>query len=211
VIRVGIAYAVASWVLLQIVDVISPIFELPVWAPKLIFVILAIGLVPALIFAWAFELTPEGIKKESEVDRSGSITPQTGRKLNKVIIGALVVAVVLLLVDRQFSEPANEPQETVAAKSDTDKSIAVLPFVNMSSDAEQEFFSDGITEEILNSLASEKSLKVAGRTSSFAFKGQNDDLRRIGEALGVAHILEGSVRKAGAQVRITAQLVQVRS
>jgi TolB-like protein len=209
VIRVGIAYAVASWVLLQVVDVISPIFELPVWAPKLIFVILGIGLVPALIFAWAFELTPEGIKKESEVDRSGSITPQTGRKLNKVIIGALVVAVVLLLVDRQFSEPANEPQETVAAISDTEKSIAVLPFVNMSSDAEQEFFSDGITEEILNSLASEKSLKVAGRTSSFAFKGQNDDLRRIGDALGVAHILEGSVRKVGAQVRITAQLIQV--
>jgi TolB-like protein/Tfp pilus assembly protein PilF len=209
VIRVGIAYAVASWVLLQIVDVISPIFELPVWAPKLIFVILAIGLVPALIFAWAFELTPEGIKKESEVDRSGSITPQTGRKLNMIIIGSLVVAVVLLLVDRQFSDPANEPQEAVAAIGDTDKSIAVLPFVNMSSDAEQEFFSDGITEEILNSLASEKSLKVAGRTSSFAFKGQNDDLRRIGEALGVAHILEGSVRKAGAQVRITAQLVQV--
>ena len=209
VFRVALAYAVASWVLLQIVDVISPIFELPVWAPRLIFVILAIGLVPALIFAWAFELTPEGIKKESEVDRSGSITPQTGRKLNKVIIGALVVAVVLLLVDRQFSDPATEPQETVAAVSDTEKSIAVLPFVNMSSDTEQEFFSDGITEEILNSLASEKSLKVAGRTSSFAFKGQNDDLRRIGEALGVAHILEGSVRKAGAQVRITAQLIQV--
>ena len=209
VFRVALAYAVASWVLLQIVDVISPIFELPVWAPRLIFVILAIGLVPALIFAWGFELTPEGIKKESEVDRSGSITPQTGRKLNKVIIGALVVAVVLLLVDRQFSDPATEPQETVAAVSDTEKSIAVLPFVNMSSDTEQEFFSDGITEEILNSLASEKSLKVAGRTSSFAFKGQNDDLRRIGEALGVAHILEGSVRKAGAQVRITAQLIQV--
>ena len=209
VIRVGIAYAVASWVLLQIVDVISPIFELPVWAPKLIFLILAIGLVPALIFAWAFELTPEGIKKESEVDRSGSITPHTGRKLNMIIIGSLVVAVVLLLVDRQFSDPANEPQETAAAISDTEKSIAVLPFVNMSSDAEQEFFSDGITEEILNSLASEKSLKVAGRTSSFAFKGQNDDLRRIGDALGVAHILEGSVRKVGAQVRITAQLIQV--
>jgi TolB-like protein len=209
VIRVAIAYAVASWVLLQIVDVISPIFELPVWAPKLIFVILAIGLVPTLIFAWAFELTPEGIKKESEVDRSGSITPQTGRKLNKVIIGSLVVAVVLLLIDRQFDEVEEAPQETVAALSDTEKSIAVLPFVNMSSDAEQEFFSDGITEEILNSLASEKSLKVAGRTSSFAFKGQNDDLRRIGDALGVDHILEGSVRKAGAQVRITAQLIQV--
>ncbi len=209
VFRVAIAYAVASWVLLQIVDVISPIFELPLWAPKLIFVILAIGLVPALIFAWVFELTPEGIKKESEIDRSGSIAPHTGRKLNKIIIGSLVIAVVLLLVDRQFSNPANAPHETVAAISDTEKSIAVLPFVNMSSDAEQEFFADGITEEILNSLASEKSLKVAGRTSSFAFKGQNDDLRRIGAALGVTHILEGSVRKAGTQVRITAQLIQV--
>ena len=117
-----------------------------------------------------------------------------------------MIAVALLLVDRQFSNPG---QETSIAISDTEKSIAVLPFVNMSSDEEQDFFSDGITEEILNSLASEKSLKVAGRTSSFAFKGQNDDLRRIGDALGVAHILEGSVRKVGTQVRITAQLIQV--
>jgi len=209
VFRVAFAYVVASWVLLQFVDVISPILELPLWAPKLILVLIAVGLVPALIFAWAFEMTPEGIKKESEVDRSGSITPQTGRKLNKVIIGSLVIAVVLLLVDRQFSNPADAPEESVAAISDTEKSIAVLPFVNMSSDPEQEFFSDGITEEILNSLASEKSLKVAGRTSSFAFKGQNDDLRRIGDALGVDHILEGSVRKVGTQVRITAQLIQV--
>jgi len=209
VIRVGIAYAIASWVLLQIVDVISPILELPAWAPKLVFVILAIGLVPALIFAWAFELTPEGIKKESEVDRSGSITSHTGRKLNLVIMASLGVAVALLLLDRQFDKPAEPEQEIAAAISDEEKSIAVLPFVNMSSDTEQEFFSDGITEEILNSLASEKSLKVAGRTSSFAFKGQNDDLRRIGDALGVDHILEGSVRKAGAQVRITAQLIQV--
>ena len=206
VFRVAFAYVVASWVLLQFVDVISQILELPVWAPKLVLALIVIGLVPALIFAWAFEMTPEGIKKEADVDRSGSITPQTGRKLNKVIIGSLVLAVALLLVDRQFSDPG---QETSTAISDTEKSIAVLPFVNMSSDAEQEFFSDGITEEILNSLASEKSLKVAGRTSSFAFKGQNDDLRRIGDALGVDHILEGSVRKVGAQVRITAQLIQV--
>ena len=206
VFRVAFAYVVASWVLLQFVDVISQILELPVWAPKLVLALIVIGLVPALIFAWAFEMTPEGIKKEADVDRSGSITPQTGRKLNKVIIGSLVLAVALLLVDRQFSDPG---QDTSTAISDREKSIAVLPFVNMSSDAEQEFFSDGITEEILNSLASEKSLKVAGRTSSFAFKGQNDDLRRIGDALGVAHILEGSVRKVGAQVRITAQLIQV--
>ena len=210
VFRVAIAYAVASWVLLQIVDVIMPIFELPAWAPKLIFVILAIGLVPALIFSWAFELTPEGLRKESEVNRAGSITSSTGKKLNYVIIGSLLLAVALLLVDREYNHSdAGDGSEPVAAVADLQKSIAVLPFVNMSSDPEQEYFSDGITEEILNSLASVKELKVAGRTSSFAFKGQNEDLRRIGEALGVNHILEGSVRKAGAQVRITAQLIQV--
>jgi TolB-like protein/tetratricopeptide (TPR) repeat protein len=210
VFRVAIAYAVASWVLLQIVDVISPIFELPGWAPKLIFVILAIGLVPALIFAWAFEITPDGVKKESEVDRSNSIASSTGKKLNAVIIGSLVLAVALLLVDREYNDSTGSvDSESAIALDDVPKSIAVLPFVNMSSDAEQDYFSDGITEEILNSLASVKELKVAGRTSSFAFKGQNDDLRRIGEALGVNHILEGSVRKAGAQVRITAQLIQV--
>lgn len=216
VIRVAIAYAVASWVLLQIVDVITPIFELPDWAPKLIFVILAIGLVPALIFSWAFEITPEGLRKDSEVSRAASIANKTGKKLDYIIIGSLAVAVVLLLVDRQFGggsvEPVQDGPAVVAATAVVDegqKSIAVLPFVNMSSDAEQEYFSDGITEEILNSLAGVKDLKVAGRTSSFAFKGQNDDLRRIGDALGVTHILEGSVRKAGAQVRITAQLIQV--
>lgn len=209
VIRVAIAYAVASWVLLQVVDVIAPILELPDFALRLILVILVIGLIPVLLFSWAFELTPEGIKRESEVDRSGSIAGQTGRKLNYIIIGALVVAIGLLLFTRGGNETPAE-SDAVTASADTDvRSIAVLPFVNMSSDPEQEFFSDGITEEILNSLASVKKLKVAGRTSSFAFKGQNDDLRRIGEALGVDHILEGSVRKSGNQVRITAQLIQV--
>ena len=202
---------VAFWVLMQIVDVISPVFELPDWAPKLIFLIMAIGLVPALVIAWAFEMTPEGLKKESEIDRSQPGVNQTGRKLNYVTTGFLVLAVVLLLAERQLRPTAGEevlPEQTAEAL-EIDRSIAVLPFVNMSSDTEQEFFSDGITEEILNALASVKELKVAGRTSSFAFKGQNDDLRRIGDSLGVAHILEGSVRKSGAQVRITAQLIQV--
>jgi len=202
-------------VLVQIIDVISPVFEIPEWAPKLVFIVLAIGLVPALVFAWAFEMTPEGIKKESDVDRSGSITSQTGRKLSYVTTGFLVVAVALLLIDRQLRPVVTvEPEVVVetaeiAEETQNDNSIAVLPFVNMSSDKEQEFFSDGITEEILNALASVQELKVAGRTSSFAFKGQNDDLRRIGDALGVENILEGSVRKSGATVRITAQLVQV--
>ncbi|MEE8281573.1 MAG: tetratricopeptide repeat protein, partial [Gammaproteobacteria bacterium] len=183
--------------------VITPILGLPGWAPKLIFVILAVGFVPALIFAWAFELTPEGLKKEKHVDRSESITRHTGRKLDFAIIAVLMLAVGLLLADRFSGKPAPDAEQV------TNKSIAVLPFVNISSDKEQEYFSDGITEEILNLLASVKELKVAGRTSSFAFKGQNDDLRRIGDLLGVEHILEGSVRKSGTTVRITAQLIQV--
>ena len=203
VFRVGIAYGIATWALLQITDVITPILELPEWAPKLIFVFLAVGLVPALIFAWAFEMTPEGLKKEKDVDRTQSITRDTGRKLDFAIIGVLLLAIGMLLVDRY----SGERPEAVA--KEIEKSIAVLPFVNMSSDKEQEFFSDGITEEILNALAAVKELKVAGRTSSFAFKGQNDDLRKIGDTLGVEHILEGSVRKSGTTIRITAQLIQV--
>jgi TolB-like protein/Tfp pilus assembly protein PilF len=207
VFRVGIAYAIATWVLLQMTEVIAPILSLPDWAPKLIFVILAVGFVPALIFAWAFELTPEGIRKEKDVDRSESITHDTGRKLDYAIIAVLLLAVSLLLIDKFYlgESPGSDIGEIVS----TVQSIAVLPFVNISSDKEQEYFSDGITEEILNSLASVKELKVAGRTSSFAFKGQNQDLRQIGELLGVEHILEGSVRKSGTTVRITAQLVQV--
>ena len=203
--RVGIFYAVTAWVLLQITDVVTPILALPEWAPKLIFVILAIGFFPALLFAWAFEMTPDGLKREKEVDRTESITQVTGRKLDRIIIGVLAVAVVLLLVDRTM----NHVKPAAVADAEPQRSVAVLPFVNMSSDSEQEYFSDGITEEILNSLASVKELKVAGRTSSFAFKGQNEDLRKIGDTLGVANILEGSVRKANTKVRITAQLIQV--
>jgi len=211
VFRVGFAYAVASWVVLQIVDVISPVIDLPGWVPKLVLVILGIAFIPVLVFAWAFEITPDGLKKESDVDRASSISGETGRKLNYVITGFLIAAVALLLVERQM-RPVAAPVEdsaTVSEAATREGSIAVLPFVNMSSDEEQEFFSDGITEEILNSLASVKELKVAGRTSSFAFKGQNDDLRRIGDSLGVDHILEGSVRKSGDKVRITAQLIRV--
>jgi TolB-like protein len=185
---------------------------------------LAAGLPLALILAWAFEMTPEGIKKEKDVDRSQSITNKTGRKLDFTIIGILAVAVVFLLYDR-FSNKGSEPvaattsvevadsqdeKRTLNPAETTTKSIAVLPFVNMSSDPEQDYFSDGISEEILNALARVKELKVAGRTSSFAFKGKDQDLRVIGEALGVGHILEGSVRKSGNTVRITAQLIQVK-
>jgi TolB-like protein len=225
VVRVGVVYLIAAWLLAQVSDLMLESFEAPGWVIKVILMILMIGFPMALIFAWAFELTPEGIKKEKDVDRSQSITHQTGRKLDFAIIGILVVAVGVLLYDRFSehgdaekgsdpisleSEAVTEPQEGKLDPTPISApSIAVLPFVNMSSDPEQEFFSDGISEEILNALAGVKELKVAGRTSSFAFKGKDQDLRQIGETLGVEHILEGSVRKSGSTVRITAQLIQV--
>jgi len=207
VFKVAIAYAIAAWILIEITATTFPILKLPDWTVTLVTVLVLVAFPLTLIFAWAFELTPEGIKKEKNVDRSESITHVTGRKLDFAIIGTMAVAIVFLLADKLLLSESVETNdvETVA----TSQSIAVLPFVNISSDKEQEYFSDGITEEILNSLASVKELKVAGRTSSFAFKGQNQDLRRIGELLGVTHILEGSVRKSGTTVRITAQLVQV--
>jgi TolB-like protein len=213
VFRVGIAYVVLGWLLLQVTDVVVPILDLPDWVDKLVLFLLVIGFPLVLFFAWAFELTPDGIKREKDVDRSQSITSKTGRKLNYAITALLAIAVVYLVIDK-FRPGDVETAEVVATEAVTEpeeqvKSIAVLPFVNMSDDAANEYFSDGISEEILNALAKVKDLKVAGRTSSFAFKGENQDLRRIGEALGVKHILEGSVRKAGNTVRITAQLIQV--
>jgi len=222
VFRVGIAYVVVAWLVAQVLQLVFESFGTPDWAIKTVLVLLATGLPFALFFAWAFELTPEGLKREKDVERSQSITHKTGRSLDRAIIAILVVALGYFIWESR--QKATEPisptagleidggtveKKDPASPESTAKSIAVLPFVNMSSDAEQDYFSDGISEEILNSLAMVKELKVAGRTSSFAFKGQNQDLRQIGEALGVEHILEGSVRKSGNKVRITAQLIQV--
>ncbi len=222
VVRVGVVYLIAAWLLAQVADLMLENFDAPAWVIQSILVVLIIGFPIALIFAWAFELTPEGLKKEKDVDRSQSITPKTGRKLDFMIIGILAVALSYFIWESRFekgSDPISRESAAIAEPQEgkldptpfhnNSKSIAVLPFVNMSSDPEQEYFSDGISEEILNSLAKVKELKVAGRTSSFAFKGENQDLRKIGETLGVEHILEGSVRKSGTKVRITAQLIQV--
>jgi len=220
VFRVGIAYAVATWVLLQLTEVIAPILELPDWAPKLIFVLLAIGFVPALIFAWAFELTPEGIKREKDIDRSESITHKTGRKLDYAIITVLVIALSYFVWERQSlvsesdlepvaGEATSAPAESIEVTATSKRrSIAVIPFIYMSPDKEREWFADGLTEEILNSLARTPDLLVAARTSSFTFKGSNDDIPTIAEKLGVDHILEGSVRRSGDRLRVTAQLVR---
>jgi TolB-like protein/Tfp pilus assembly protein PilF len=218
VFKVGIAYVITAWLVAQIADLVLDNIESPAWVMKTLMLVLALGFPFALLFAWAFELTPEGIKKEKDVDRTQSITHVTGRKLDFTIIAVLVLALAYFVWESQKGpDPVSQAQSdrvsgAVNGKLDPtplEKSIAVLPFVNMSSDPEQEYFSDGISEEILNALAKVKGLQVSGRTSSFAFKGENQDLRLIGETLGVNHILEGSVRKSGNTVRITAQLIRV--
>ena len=204
VIRVGLAYGIVGWVLTEIASVVFDAFAFPPWAIQLFISFIILGLPVALIFAWAYEMTPEGLKKEKDVDRSQSITSQTGRKLDFAIIGLLVVALGYFVATHDWK---GEPEVIEVADHATLTSIAVLPFVNMSDDPANEYFSDGLAEELLNLLVKASDLRVAGRTSSFAFKGKDQDLRDIGEQLNVDSILEGSVRKAGNQVRITAQLV----
>ncbi|HSM05580.1 MAG TPA: tetratricopeptide repeat protein [Longimicrobiales bacterium] len=206
VFRVAVAYAVVAWVVIQVVDILAPRMALPEWVPGFVILMLVIGFPIALVFAWAYEITPEGLKKTKEVDTTVSVTANTGRKIDRMIIAALALAVTVLLVDRfagraVVAEPPG-PQPAMLGAS-----IAVLPFVNLSSDPEQEFFSDGISEELLNLLAQIPDLRVAARTSSFQFKGENQDVTEIGRQLNVAHVLEGSVRRSGGDVRITAQLI----
>ncbi len=242
VFKVAVAYGIVAWLLLQVSDTLVPALHLPEWFNSGVAFLLIIGFPIAMLFAWAFELTPEGIKKEKDVDRSQSMTRVTGQKLNGAIIGILVLALAYFAVDKFIlapgrAQPASDrfSQQTAGQSADlseksaltpleadpnsdgatnkaepaiSQESIAVLPFVNMSSDQEQEYFSDGLTEELLNLLAKIPELQVAARTSSFAFKGQNVEIPEIAARLKVAHVLEGSVRKSGNQVRITAQLVR---
>ncbi|WP_414981673.1 hypothetical protein [Congregibacter sp.] len=244
VVRVGIAYTVFAWLLLQVTDVVMENIGAPDWVMQALLFLLLLGLLPALIFAWVFELTPEGIKRESEIAEGVSVVHQTRRKLDTLIIATLVVVVAYLFWEgrlrqpgadaplasstqsqqdvtgeekltgmaalRQQTEAAARAAERVNSNADSDgkTSIAVLPFVNLSSDPEQEYFSDGISEELLNVLAQIPALRVAARTSSFQFKGDNRDIGEIADLLKVGHVLEGSVRKAGTRLRITAQLIE---
>ena len=211
--KVALVYVIAGWLTMQVVDVMFPALKLPEWLISAVAAFVIIGFPFAVIFAWAFEMTPDGLKREKDVDRSESITPQTGQKLNHTAVVILAIAVAFLLVDKFVlqvdSEAIDSPAEIAATEEKP--SIAVLPFVNMSGDVENEYFSDGLSEELLNLLAKISQLHVAGRTSSFKFKGTNEDLRIIGEALNVAHVLEGSVRKSGTRLRITAQLIDTQN
>ena len=205
VFRVAIAYIVLAWIVLQVGEVLAPALHLPEWVNSLLAFFLILGFPLALFFAWAFELTPEGIKKEKDVDRSESITAVTGRKLDFTIIALLVAALGWFAWQHWVVEP-NHQNEIVATES-REPTIAVMPFVNMSSDEEQEYFSDGLSEELLNLLAKIPELRVTSRSSSFAFKDKDITVPEFAAALNVAHVLEGSVRKSGNTIRITAQLI----
>jgi len=232
VLRIGAAYVVVSWLLIQVAETIFPLFGFDDTPARIVVLVLAIGLVPAMIFAWAFELTPEGLKKESEVDRSQSITPRTGKKLDHMIMVVLALALGYFAIDKFVLSPQREAaslqkqseqlalvaeeahregRSEALIESYGDNSIAVLAFQDMSQDQDQEYLSDGIAEELLNLLARIPELRVISRSSSFSYKGKDINLTEVARDLNVAHILEGSVRKAGNKVRITAQLIDARS
>jgi TolB-like protein len=220
VFKVGVAYVVVAWLVAQVLQLVFESFGTPGWAIKTVLVLLATGLPFALFFAWAFEITPEGIKREHEVDRSQSTAAQTGKKLNHMITVVMALALAYFAYDKfvlsggreaalieAASQNATQQATRANASTTSDKSIAVLPFANMSSDPEQEYFSDGMTEEIISKLSRIDNLAGASRTSVQRFKNTEMDIREIAATLGVRYVLEGSVRKAGDQLRITAQLI----
>ena len=229
VIRMAGLYLVGSWLIVQVTGTLLPVFDAPSWVLKTLVGLLAVGLVPALIFSWVFELTPDGIKRDAEVEPNRTVAVQTTRRLDRMIIAVLLLALTYFGFDKFVLAPRHEAsliasmthvdQEALKTSGNNSaparssdaidrKSVAVLPFTDLSPAHDQEYFSDGMAEEILNALAQVKDLKVAGRTSSFFFKGKNEDLRAIGKTLGVANVLEGSVRKQDDKVRITAQLIR---
>jgi TolB-like protein/Tfp pilus assembly protein PilF len=201
VLRVAALYAAASWLLVQIATQVLPLFDVPAWVMRLVVVAVVLGFPFALVFSWFYELTPEGLKREAEVDRSRSIVRDTGRRIDRSII-AVLAAVIVVLLANQFVPRGNRGEIAL------DKAIAVIPLVNESGDPDNEYFSDGLSEELISAFAQIKELKVIGRTSSFHFKNTTDESKAIGAALGVGYLLEGSVRTSGGRARIAVNLVR---
>ena len=218
VIRMAGLYLVGAWLITQVGATLLPVFDSPVWAMKALLALLAIGFPLAMVFAWVFELTPDGLKRDSDLPTSHSIAPQTAHRLNRAITVLLLLALGYFAFDKFVLSPQREAASVAAATKAVaekpavadEKSIAVLPFDDLSPTHDQAYFSDGIAEELLNALARVQGLKVAGRASSSYYKGRNLPIADIGKALGVATVLEGSVRKQGERVRISARLTRVR-
>jgi adenylate cyclase len=205
VFKVSAAYAVVGWLIIEVVDTLAPRMALPDWVPGFIIILVLVGFPIAAFFAWAFELTPEGVKRTDDVDPESSVTATTGQGIQYVIIAALLGVVLW----QQFA-PGLSELNPFTGRGDRDAvRIAVLPFADLSADGDQEYLGDGVAEEILNVLAGIDGLQVTSRTSAFVFKEQTRSIPEIADALGVSHVVEGSVRKQGDQVRITAQLIEV--
>ncbi|MGB5623961.1 MAG: tetratricopeptide repeat protein [Gammaproteobacteria bacterium] len=204
VLRMAVLYGVTAWLIMQVADVVIGLATLPEWSGQAVLGVLAVGFPIALIFAWIYEITPEGVKLEREVDRSESITHITARRMDFVVIAVLAAAVIVFAYDKWWLGPNDGFRPPP-------NSIAVLAFANMSPDADQEFFSDGISEELLSLLAKVPELQVISRTSAFSFKDKDVKLTDVARELNVAHILEGSIRWAGDRLRITAQLIDTQS
>jgi TolB-like protein/Flp pilus assembly protein TadD len=208
--KVAVAYAVVGWLLIQVATQVFPFFEIPNWAVRLVVLAIVVGFPVALVMAWAFELTPGGIKRSEDIGPAVERPAKSRAWIYVVAIGA-ALSVALFFAGRYSANNQAPRQDASAARTEvatgSDKSIAVLPFVNQSGDPGQEYFSDGLSEELINGLGQIHELRVIGRNSSFHFKGKTDDSRAVGQALGVTNILEGSVRKAGERVRISVQLV----
>jgi TolB-like protein/Tfp pilus assembly protein PilF len=202
--KVGVAYGVVAWLLMQVASQIFPFFEIPNWAVRMIVLLLVIGFPVALIIAWAFEMTPEGIKRTEAADAAGQRS-HGGAWIYIVLIG-VALSVALFFVGRYTAGHAT-PRRSETATARSDKSIAVLPLINESGDPKDEYFSDGLSEELIAALAQISGLKVIGRSSSFRFKDRKEEPRTIGEKLGVSTLLDGTVRKQGDRVRIVAELV----
>ncbi len=210
VVRMAGLYLVGAWLLVQVAGTLLPVFDAPPWVMKTLVAVLATGLIPALIFSWVFELTPEGLKRDEDVPVEKSIAPQTARRMDRMIIAVLVLALGYFAVDKFVLAPrrAASPVPNDEKASNNPKSVAVLPFENLSSDKENAYFAEGIQDEILTRLAKIGALKVISRTSSAHYASSPDNLPEIGKQLGVNSILEGSVQKAGQEVHINVQLIR---
>jgi len=211
--KTAIAYVVFAWLIIQVATQVFPVFEIPGWAIRLVILLLLIGLPVALVFAWAFEITPEGIKRTEEVPPTASIAHRTGRKLTAAIAVIVALAAMLFLIQQLRPRTAAETSglSTALSLAIPEKSIAVLPFENRSSDMQNSYFADGVQEDILTELSRVADLKVVSRTSVIQYKIGNRNLREIGRELGVAHVLEGSVQREKNRVRVNAQLIDTRS
>src|SRR3979411_1156340 len=205
--KVAVAYAVVAWLLLQAASIFLPAFDAPPWVMKIFIIVVIFGFPVALIFSWAFEITPEGIKLESEIEPNSSIARRTGRKIVALTIALAVVAAGLFVYQLVRSKSTITPRQSEAATATPNKSIAVLPFDNLSRDPDNAYFCEGVQDEILTRLAKVADLKVISRTSTQHFKSTPDNLPKIAKQLGVAHILEGIVQKSNDQVRVNVQLI----